>query len=330
MAIALQSVTLRACALAALTLALFTPPARAQFNGPALGNNDGINRPLTPTTDPAILYPADREQRITSGDALSIRLLNVPDAGQTSRVAFDGTVEVPLIGPVQVEGLSPKQAGDLIAARLLAAGMYRNPQVAVTIAESPNQVVTVTGEMHGVLPLVGHRRLLDVLSASGGLPPTASHLITINRPGVDAPIVVDLGTDPAHSSAANIPIFPGDTIVVSRRGSIYLIGAIKINGAIPLQQNTPLTMLQVLSLSGGTTSTARMSDAHLVRTNGVTRTEVKIDMKKILNGKAPDPILQADDIIIVPNNALKAAFSLGGLSAVVAITTSLFYILRTN
>ena len=315
---------------AALGLALFAATAHAQFNGPALGTNDGVNRPLTPTTDPAILYPVDREQRIAPGDSVSVRLLNIPDIGQTSRVALDGTIEVSLIGTVPVQGLTVKEAGTLIAERLLAAGMYRNPQVAVAITESPNQVVTVTGEAHGVLPLVGRRRLLDVLSAAGGLPPTASHLITINRPGVDAPIVIDLGTDPAHSAAADIPIYPGDTIVVSRRGSIYLIGAFKAPGAIALQQNTPLTMLQVLSLSGGTLPTARMSDAHLVRTNGVTRTEVKIDMKKILNGKAPDPILQADDIVIVPNNALKAAFTLGGVGTVAAIATSLFYIYKNN
>ena len=119
--------------------------------------------------------------------------------------------------------------------------MYRNPQVSIQLIESPNEIVTVTGEMHGVFPVAGGKRLYDVLSLAGGLPPTASHMVIINRPGIPEPIVVDLGTDPALSNLANVPIFPRDTIVISRVGVVYLLGAFKNQGAIPMQQNSPLT-----------------------------------------------------------------------------------------
>ena len=129
--------------------------------------------------------------------------------------------------------------------------MYRDPQVTIQIVESPNQIATVIGELHGIVAIIGERRLYDVLAAvgggggfastattvvlgGGGLPTTASHIITINRPGVAQPITVDLGTDPEKSAEANIPIFPRDTIVVPRVGVVYLLGAFKTQGAVPL------------------------------------------------------------------------------------------------
>lgn len=94
-------------------------------------------------------------------------------------------------------------AEKLIAERLVAAGMYRNPQVTLQLTESPNQVATVTGELHSVVPVVGQRRLFDVLATAGGLPATASHMVTIQWPGIDHPIVVDLGTAFAMSFGAD-------------------------------------------------------------------------------------------------------------------------------
>ena len=158
------------------------------------------NQALTPTTDPAILYPGERDVVLTIGDVITIRLFSDPKYTPIVRINNDGTVLLPLIGIVHLEGLSVTQAERLIAEKLEADGMYRNPQVTLQITEGPNAVVTVIGEVHAVVPVVGSRHLLDVLSVAGGLPPTASHVITINRPGVAKPIVVDLGTDPMLSS----------------------------------------------------------------------------------------------------------------------------------
>ena len=88
-----------------------------------------------------------------------------PDYAPTVRVGLDGTIQLPLIGSVQVEGLTVHQAQDLIAQKLVSAGMYRDPQVSIQMTESPNQIATVTGELHGIVPIIGERRLYDVLAA---------------------------------------------------------------------------------------------------------------------------------------------------------------------
>ncbi len=310
---------------AALLLCVCLGSARAQFTGPSLGSSASVNLPMPPTTDPAILFPPPREIHLGHGDLLSVRLF-ATEYLATVRVSLDGTIQLPLIGLVHVEGLSIHEAQDLVAERLTAAGMYRDPQVSIQITESPNQVVTVTGELHGILPLVGQKRLFDVLAGVGGLTPTASHTITINRPGVAQPIIVDLGTDPAKSALADVPIFAQDTIVVARVGVVYLLGAFKTQGPIPLQQNSPLTLMQAAAIGGGPGYEGKTNDLRIIRTVGLERKVVTVDIKKIFNGKAPDPVLQTDDIVFLPTSAMKAAIKGGGIGTALGIVSTLVFL----
>jgi polysaccharide biosynthesis/export protein len=314
--------------------------AEAQFSGPALGISSEVNPPFTITTDPAILFPASRDVYLGVGDIFSVRIYGNADYSPVVRIGLDGTVELPLIGSVPVDGLTVHQTENLIAQKLKAAGMYRDPQVSILITESPNQIVTVVGELHGIVPVIGERRLFDVLAlvgsgggggaaaastgaagGGGGLPATASHVLTINRFGMAQPIVIDLGTDPQKSALINIPIFPRDTIVVPRVGVVYILGAFKTQGAIPLQQNSPITLMKIAALAGGPGWEGRFNDLRIIRTTGTTRQVVKIDLSKVINGKSPDPVLQAEDIVFLPTNPMKSAIKNGGISTLLGIVS---------
>lgn len=304
---------------------LFAGIASAQFSGPSLPLSTPVNQPMELTTDHAILFPSFREIQLSPGDLLAIHIYGMTDYAPIVRVGQDKAIQLPLIGEVTVAGLTVKQAEDLIAARLVSAGMYRNPQVSIQITESPNGIATLTGEMHGVIPVFGGRRLYDVLSAGGGLTPLSSHTIVVNRPALDKPIVVNLGTDAALSAEANIPIFPGDTIVISRVGVVYLLGEFKTQGAIPLQQNTPLTLMKATALGGGTLFPGKYADLRIIRTNGTTRSVVKVDIDKIKKGQEPDPVLQADDVVFLPTDFIKNAISVGGLGVLLGLASILIY-----
>jgi polysaccharide export outer membrane protein len=309
--------------LLALLLVSFAAPALAQFNGPPTTSVE-LNRPATLTSDPAILFPPSRDQVLQPGDVLTIHVFGQIDYAPTVRVANDGHVQLPLVGGVAVGGLSLSQAEQLIAKRLEAAGIYVSPQVTIQETEGPNSVVTVIGEAHGSIPVSGSRRLFDVLSAAGGLPNTASHVITIHRPGVAGPIAVDLGSDPARSDLANIPLFPGDTVVIARIGVVYMLGEFKTPGSIPLTPYAPLTLTQAASLSGGVNFAGKLSDLHLIRTTGDRRTVVTLDINAIFRGKAPDPILQPNDILYLPSDVLKVAIQQGGVGAVLGAASLAF------
>jgi polysaccharide export outer membrane protein len=305
-------------ALCLLVFGLGAGAARAQFNGPATSTvGPEVNRPTSITTDRALLYPAVHDQVLGSGDEVQVKIFNQPEYIPSGRIGTDGNLLLPLIGEVKLAGLSISEAEVRIAHMLDQAGMYRDPQVTIVVTEGPNAAATMIGEMHGVVPIIGSRRLMDVLSAAGGMPPTASHVITINRPGVPDPIVVDLGSDPLHSALANIPIFPGDTVVVARIGVVYMVGQFKSPGVINLTPYAPLTLMQATALTGGLGFDAKPHDVRIIRTIGDKRTVVKLDAQAVFYGKAPDPILQPNDIVFVPQSGLKLAIEQGGLGTLV-------------
>ena len=313
--------------LLALIVALALAPALpGQFSGPAPLPSPLRNTPMPLTTDPAVLFPGEREVELGPGDQITVRVFDSPEYQITTRIGLDGAIQIPLAGVVHVGGLSLLRAEELIALRLMQAGMFRNPQVTMELLESPNQIITVIGEVHSVVPaLGGHKRLYDVLAAAGGLPNTASHLIAINRPGQTEPILIDLGPDPARSNRGDIPVFARDTIVVSRVGVVYVLGAFKTQGAIPIQPSTPLTLMQATALGGGAGFQGKNDDLRIVRTVGLERRVIRVDLQKILIGAAPDPVLQADDVIFLPSSPMKAAIKSGGISTVLSIVSVLFY-----
>lgn len=294
-------------------------PVEAQFSGP--GPSVTTPGTATVTTDRSLLFPAAHDPELQPGDLLSIHIFGQPEFATGVRLSSDGTVLLPLIGTVKLSGLTISQAEIYIEHRLEDAGMFRNPQVTITLTEGQNQVAAVMGEVHATVPVVGSRRLLDVLAVAGGLPPTASHVITISRPGVAQPIVVDLGTDPLRSSLANIPIFAGDTIIVSRIGVVYMVGDFKTAGTIPLTQYAPMTLMQATALSGGLLYQAKYNDLRLIRTVGDHRTVVKLDIQRILHGKDPDPVLEANDIVFLPDDALKTFIQNGNLGTLFGIVS---------
>ncbi len=274
---------------------------------------------------PTILYPDPKQYVLGSGDLINIRLYGIADYYSTDRISSDGTIQLPLIGSVTLLNLSIRQAEDLIAGRLRTAGMYKNPDVIITVAESVSpQSITLAGELHGVYPIQGKRNLLDVIAASGGIPPSAGRTISIIRPGVDEPILVDLGTTPQELAKANVPVYPRDTIFLSRAGFVYVVGAFKNSGAFPLQPGHT-TLMQLAALAGGPLFQAKYQDMRIVRTVGTQRSEVKIDINKVLYGKVPDPEMMSGDIIFLPTSQFKAALSNGGLSTLLSAISVIVY-----
>ena len=304
--------------LALLLLSCTAISTQAQFSGP------GVKSPVPSstsdvTTDTSLLHPANRSIYLTPGDLVTVHIFGSLDYNPIVRVSLDGTIQLPLIGILSVKGLTVEQTETLIASKLKSSGMYVDPQVNLQVTESTNGVITVAGEAHAVIPANSERRLLEVLSAAGGLPVSASHTITIDRPGVEKPIVVNLGNDPMHSRDVNLPLYPGDTVILSRVGVVYMLGEFKVSGVIPIQQNSPLTLLQATSVAGGTLYSGKYQDLRIIRTVDNKRSLVHVDVKRVMMGKDPDPLLQADDIVFLPTSAIKSAITSGGLNLLVNV-----------
>jgi polysaccharide export outer membrane protein len=307
---------------------------------PGMNTPNSLGMPNVPGAQPgqsgagmggAAFYPDPKEYTLSAGELINVRLFSAPDYYSVVRISKDGTAELPLIGSLKLSDLTIVNAELTVAGRLKSEGLYQNPEIIITLAEAPSQsqdAVTLTGELHAVIPLMAKQRsLIDVLASQGGLPPTASHVISIVRPGTDQPIVVDLGNTPEEMKRGNISVYPHDTIFVGRTGVVYVLGSFRSTGAVPLQ-NGPMTLLQVAAISGGPVFDAKYDDLRIIRTTGTQRSEVKVDIKRVLYGTAPDPILQAGDIIFLPNALFKTAISAGGIGTLFGILSLLLIAVR--
>ena len=111
----------------------------------------------------------------------------------------------------------------------------------------------------------------------------------------------------------NVSVYPGDIVKVPRAGIVYVVGEVKKPGGFVLKSNENISVLQAIALAEGLERTAAKGHARIIRTDESTsqRKEIALDLGKILAGKAPDPILQAKDIVFVPNSAARSALTRG-------------------
>lgn len=119
-------------------------------------------------------------------------------------------------------------------------------------------------------------------------------------------------------SAMNVMVEPGDVVKVPRAGLVYVVGEVKKPGGYELKSNEKISVLQAVALAEGLTRTSSSSFARIIRTDGTTgkRQEIPIDLNKILAGKKTDPMLQARDIVFVPNSAARNALYRGVEAAI--------------
>jgi polysaccharide export outer membrane protein len=260
--------------------------------------------------------------RLGAGDLLEVGVYNVPELATKARVGNSGDVYLPLIDYVHVGDLTVEEAQALIEKRLEDGGFVRNAHVTIFLDESASQGVTVLGEVAkpGIYPDLGDRRLYDLLSAAGGFTSSAGRKVSVIRQhSQDGPITVNLPRNLADDLQDNIEIMPGDTITIPRAPIIYVVGDVGHPTGL-LIDNGSLTVLQALALAGGANRTAKMGGTCIIHKGPDGMIQTKVPLKKMLEAKAPDINLQADDILFVPLSGARVAASKGFDAAVAAAT----------
>jgi polysaccharide biosynthesis/export protein len=258
---------------------------------------------------------------IGPGDQLDVEVFDTPELSGSIRVSQTGEVNLTVLGNIEVAGLTPNQAARKIESELKSHGILIDPHVTVAIAEYATQGATLMGEVHspGMYPTLGTRRLLEMIALAGGPTATAGRVATIvHRDDPQHPHnIVLVPNNDALGAQENPVILPGDTVVIGKAGIIYIMGDVNKAGGYLIDNNEPLSLMQVLTLAGGWTRTSAQSKVILIRKVPEGREEIKLDLSHILHGEQADIKVRNNDILFIPSSIGKI-FAYQGIGAVIA------------
>jgi polysaccharide export outer membrane protein len=279
------------------------------------GPSAAITQINTALTAAALQTPvASPDYRLGPEDVLQITLFNIPqgEVGVTPRqtdvrVSQEGKISLPLLGDVEVAGLTTSGLEQLLRGRY--DQYLHNPQVGVMVREYRSQPVTVMGAVRNpsVHQLTGPKTLIDLLSMSGGITERAGGQVHLYRQGPEGreTYVIDLLLLTSNPAQVNMPVQAGDVINVQQVGMFFVDGAVGRPGSYPLNQAYTLT--QALAVAGGVErELASYSEVAIYRPqNGAEAERIPVDLSDIWNGKAIDPRIASNDVIVVPISTAK-------------------------
>lgn len=273
-----------------------------------------------PMTDAGANLPA---QKIGPNDLLAISVYDAPELTRTVRVGADGMIRLPMLKQrIGVEGLMPGEIEAAVAGALKAEQLLVDPFVTVTVAEYHSRPISVMGAVKKPVTFqaIGPVTLLEALARAEGLTPDAGPEVLVSRaqPGPDgypAALVQRIAVKTLIDAAdpeVNVQLRGGEEIRVPEAGKVYVVGNVKKPGGFPVNDNTETTVLKALAMSEGLLPFAA-KQAYIYRREagpGGAKNEIPIELKQIMDRKAPDVPLLANDILYIPDRSgRRAGFS---------------------
>lgn len=251
---------------------------------------------------------------VGASDKFSFSIYGEPDLFvKTVIVRTDGFITLPLIGDVEVQGLTMDEATKAIEARYKK--YIRNPKAILIGYEFSSGKFTIMGKvaLPGLYPIEKDLRVLDAIALSGGFSVGHFRNSTVELADLEHSYVVRaervLPVDfvaliKKGRTEHNIPIAPGDYIYVpsSRNQEVYVIGAVKTPDAYGYRDS--LTLTQVITYAQGTVVGARETEIRVIRGGLSSPMVYCVNFKKIKNGTLLDFRLAPGDIVFVPKTRL--------------------------
>lgn len=269
------------------------------------------------------IYGGGGRDRVGPGDLLDVRIFDQPQLSGETRVTSNGQIHLPFLPPMRVAGDTVNQIQTRLERRY--GGVLRHPLVSVGLLEINSRHISVLGEVPrpGVYAYSGRITLLEAISMAGGLvprladphvyllhtPPAASGHTRGGRPAFHLNSVLEtinlnqVGLQPG----LNRRLAPGDVIEVPRMHRIFITGAVKGVGALPLRPG--MTLNEAISEAGGYSAAANSGQVCILRLiPGQTgRRQLVVNGGAIRSNRALDVRLKPDDIIVVPTSGLREA-----------------------
>ena len=275
-------------ALSSAALAQNTPLTQQQVPPHAMLSND------TQSASDAPIGPRD---------VIEIKVFQDPNLYTKMTVMDDGRITMPLIGKVDVSGLTPSEVENRIKGLL---DKYINkPDVSVTVLEAGSKPISVIGAVTrpGRIGITGNINLIQAITQAGGLANGYGRTLYVLRTaanGLTEQIAIDIDDLMVNGNPdLNLPLRANDVINVPIDASIniYVLGEVMHPGSVQFRRSQSPTLLQVLAAAGGPTDRASKR-VILKRVVGGVEKTFHYDFKKIIDGRQNDVVLLDGDRIV--------------------------------
>lgn len=238
---------------------------------------------------------AQLDYPLGAGDAIRVLVFQNPDLTTEARVSENGLITFPLIGEVELGGLSIAAAEKKIASALKNGSFVKQPQVNIVLIQVRGNQVGVLGQVTrpGRFPLeTFNTRVSDMLAAAGGATATGDDVAIVTGVRNGKPFRKEIDIPELYLGEKldnDIVLLGGDTIYVHRAPIFYIYGEAQRPGPYRIERG--MTVMQALAQGGGPTPRGSEYRLRLHRKNaaGV------IDK---LSPQMTDPV-QPNDVIYV-------------------------------
>lgn len=276
--------------------------------------------------------------RVGKGDVIRVDVTGHTDMSGSFTVADDGTITVPNVGTVRVQGRTATEIRSDLSRRVSLFDRS-SPPVTVTVAEFKSRKIFVLGAvlLPGIYAFAEMPTVWDAIAEAGG-PLDDANLNAVELiPGETAAgrktEVIDIASAIRESRTETLPkLRPGDTVRVPRgqnATSVLLTGAVMRPGPLPYDQAPDLVTAVVRS--GGAAVDADQDQVQVIRLTGARTMRIRVNLNKYFEkgDASSNPRLEPGDTVFIPRKEGTSVWThLAQLSSVISLVTSIIAISR--
>lgn len=236
-----------------------------------------------------------QEYRVGAGDTLDVQVFDEPRLSRETLVPSRCTIDVELIGTVEICGRTTLEIAADIHARF-ADGYLVNPHLIVSVTTYGSQKIEIRGAIKtpGIQVLTGPTALSQVITTAGG--PQGDNVVEVEVVREDGSATtytisrLNVGDEP-------VLVHAGDTVILRLGRHVYVDGEVKTEGQVPFHEG--LTVSQAISLAGGPGVYASNRRVFILTGNGERKV---VNLHRVREGREPDVLLKPDDRITLPRS----------------------------
>jgi len=219
----------------------------------------GSTAPATAPSSPPTAAAADdrRLVQLGPGDQITLEVYGQPDMNSTLYVGDDGTISVPLVGPVQVSGVTPVVAAKRVESALIKGEFLVAPHATIALLVGKSQRVSGLGEVRtpGRYSIDPNTSVFDLLAQAGGTTQDSADIIFVSRTQPDGQVsryTVDLkAVGDRNALGSGKKLESGDEIMVPRAEQFYIYGEVTTPNKYRIERG--MTVVEAIARAGGVT-----------------------------------------------------------------------------